>query len=122
MSIEKIIVPENVFLEIVEGYAQGTTFKIDKKSMIIGRDEICDIKIEDEYVSKRHCQIVFRTDHFTIIDLNSLNKTKVNEKIYIQKNLKNKDIITLGRVKLEFNWETMDETKIDSTEDIEAKE
>lgn len=118
MSNEKVPVPQNVTLEVIEGAEEGKLFAITDKTMTIGREEICNIHLSDEYVSKKHCQIVFRGGHFTAIDLGSLNKTKVNDRIYVQKNLKNNDILTLGKTKLIFHWDEQDEKSIDETEDI----
>ncbi|MCG8568845.1 MAG: FHA domain-containing protein [Spirochaetes bacterium] len=101
-------IPENVFLEIIEGDNTGTTFTISNKTITIGRDEGCDFVIKNEFVSSKHCQIVFREDHFTVMDLNSLNKTKINDEIHIQRNLDNGDIITLGPIKMKFNWADQD--------------
>lgn len=118
MEDGKIEIPSNVTLKIIDGQEAGTDFTITKKSIIIGREDISDLKLTDQHTSNRHCQIVFRSGHFTAIDLGSLNKTKVNDKIYVQKNLRDKDIITLGKTKIQFNWEGQDEYGIDSSEDI----
>ena len=118
MDNEKVQVPPNVTLKVIEGVDEGKLFTISNKTMTIGREDVCNIKLSDEYVSKKHCQIVFRGGHFTAIDLGSLNKTKVNDHIYVQKNLKNDDILTLGKTKLRFNWEEQDEKTIDESEDI----
>jgi pSer/pThr/pTyr-binding forkhead associated (FHA) protein len=97
-------VPPNVFLEVIEGEQKGEKYSINRKSVTIGRESVCDIQLEDTYISKRHCQLVFRNDHFTIIDLGSTNKTKVDDKVYVQKNLKDGNIITLGKTVLRFIW------------------
>jgi pSer/pThr/pTyr-binding forkhead associated (FHA) protein len=66
--------PKGVNLEVVEGNDAGIIFPIENKTITIGRAESCDMQIKDEYVSNKHCQIVYREDHFTVIDLQSLNK------------------------------------------------
>ena len=99
----EFIIPENVRLEIIEGPDQGKEFFISNKTVTIGRDSTCNFVLTDEYLSNKHCQIVFRGDHFTIIDLQSTNKTIVNDKDFLQKNLKNNDIITLGTTKICFH-------------------
>ena len=114
----KVQIPSNVTLEVIEGVDKGSMFTISNKTITIGRESVCNIILADKYVSKKHCQIVFRRDHFTAIDLGSLNKTKVNNNIYVQKNLKDDDIITLGKTKLQFHWEEQDDKKIDELEDI----
>jgi pSer/pThr/pTyr-binding forkhead associated (FHA) protein len=39
-----------------------------------------------------------------MMDLGSLNKTQVKEKEYIQKNLKDGYVITIGKTELRFRW------------------
>ena len=116
---DKIIVPSGVTLEVIEGKDQGKNFTIDIKTVTIGRQETCNFILDDEHVSKKHCQIVYRKDHFTAIDLNSLNKTKVNDKIYIQKNLKSGDVLTLGKTKIKFTWKRQPEQEFEMLEEEE---
>jgi pSer/pThr/pTyr-binding forkhead associated (FHA) protein len=96
--------PPQVFLEILSGDREGEIFPISGKTVTIGRDPQCDLHLPDPYVSRKHCQIVFRGDHFTMMDLGSLNKTRVKEKEYIQKNLKEGYEVTLGTTRLRFRW------------------
>jgi pSer/pThr/pTyr-binding forkhead associated (FHA) protein len=110
--------PESVSLEIVKGENKGETYPVTNKTMTIGRAPVCDIKLADKYASNKHCQIVFRGGHFTVIDLGSLNKTKVNGNMYVQKNLRNGDVIRVGKSELKFTWEAMDESVISDAEDI----
>ncbi len=99
---EDIEIPKGVMLEVIEGVDTGTKFAIENKTITIGRGSMCDMKLTDEYVSNKHCQIVFREDHFTIIDLQSLNKTKVNGNMFQQRNLENGDILSLGKTRIRF--------------------
>ena len=103
---EDVILPKNVTLEIVKGADAGKTIAINNKTVTIGRGEGCDVRLADAYVSAKHCQIVFRyrTGHFTVIDLGSLNKVKVNGNMYVQRNLKNNDVIQLGQTEMTFHW------------------
>lgn len=96
--------PPEVYLEILNGDREGELFPITRKTVTIGRDPQCDLHLADPYVSRKHCQIVFRGDHFTMMDLGSLNKTRVKEKDYIQKNLKDGYVITAGKTQLRFRW------------------
>lgn len=96
--------PPEVYLEILSGDRGGEMFPIIRKTVTIGRDPQCDLHLPDPYISRKHCQIVFRGDHFTVVDLGSLNKTRVKEKEYIQKNLKDGYILTIGKTQLRFVW------------------
>ncbi|MCK4924750.1 MAG: FHA domain-containing protein [Spirochaetes bacterium] len=101
--------PPDVFLEVLDGAREGLLFPITDKTVTIGREPGCDLVLQDPYVSRKHCQIVFRRDHFTVLDLGSLNKTKVKNNPYIQRNLKHDYILSLGKTRLRFVWEKANE-------------
>ncbi len=117
---EKVLVPSDVILEVIEGEDKGKTYNIDNKTVTIGREGACNFKLADEHASKKHAQIVFRGGHFTVIDLGSLNKTMVNDKVYVQKNLTDGDVITLGKSKIKFIWEG--QTEIDESAPVDSDE
>lgn len=98
-------IPKGVLLEVTEGIDAGRKFPIENKTITIGRGSMCDLVLSDEYISNKHCQIVYREDHFTVIDLESLNKTKINGNAFQQKNLESGDELLLGKTKLQFIWE-----------------
>jgi pSer/pThr/pTyr-binding forkhead associated (FHA) protein len=99
-----IDLPPDVYLEVTKKDGEVFLFPITKKTVTIGRDPSCDLRLTDEYVSRKHCQIVFRGDHFTVIDLGSLNKTVVKGKEYIQKNLMTGNLLHIGETRLRFVW------------------
>jgi pSer/pThr/pTyr-binding forkhead associated (FHA) protein len=101
----EIDLPPDVYLEVTKKDGESFRFPITKKTVTIGRDPGCDLHLEDEFVSRKHCQIVFRGDHFTVMDLGSLNKTVVKGKEYIQKNLMTGNRIDLGQTRLRFVWD-----------------
>ncbi len=96
--------PADAYIEVTKKDGEVVRFPITKKTVTIGRDPACDLQISDPYVSRKHCQIVFRGEHFTIIDLQSLNKTVVKGKDYLQKNLMPGNVIKLGATELKFEW------------------
>ena len=96
--------PPEVYLEILSGDREGEMFPITRKTVTLGRDPQCDLHLPDPYISRKHCQVVFRGDHFTAVDLGSLNKTRVKKKEYIQKNLKDGYVLTIGKTQLRFVW------------------
>ena len=69
---------------------------VDKPRLIIGRNELCDLQIEGEWISRHHA-VLFRNDQATIVvDLKSRNGTFVNGKRVSKHVLVNDDIISLG--------------------------
>lgn len=113
-------VPEGVRVEVVSGSDVGKSFDIVGKTITIGRDASCDFVLDEKTVSKKHCQIVYRGGHFTVIDLGSLNKTKVNGRVYSQKNVANGDQIKIGADVLAFVWPGGDSTAQPAAEDGSA--
>jgi pSer/pThr/pTyr-binding forkhead associated (FHA) protein len=101
----EVELPQDVYLEVTRKSGEVFRFPVTKKTVTIGRDPNCDLHLEDQYVSRKHCQIVFRGDHFTVIDLGSLNKTVVKGKEYIQKNLMTGNLLHLGETQLRFVWD-----------------
>lgn len=105
MEPEERPLPPEVFVEVTSGENAGLRFRIEAKTVTVGRGPHCDLRLSDPYVSNKHCQIVFRGDHFTLVDLGSLNKTRVKGKTYLQKNLSHGALIEMGKTRLRFEWE-----------------
>ena len=82
------------------------TFQVPiASSVVIGRKEgISDIVINyDRTVSGKHCRIDLKNGRFFIVDLQSANKTFVNNsEILSETELFSGDILKLGNVKLKF--------------------
>jgi type II secretory pathway predicted ATPase ExeA len=70
--------------------------------VLVGRSEICDIRLDDQFVSKQHALIVWNSNAVLLIDLNSSNGTYVNSRRIKTRVLRNDDVISLGdhRIKM----------------------
>lgn len=82
----------------VQNLQDNTKIKLKFGKSTIGRSNLCDIKIESRFCSKRHCEIiVFRNGTVKIIDY-SRNGVFVNYKEFLNTfaYLKNGDRIDLG--------------------------
>lgn len=83
----------------------GRTLKrvaMDKPRLMIGRNELNDLCIDSEMISRRHL-ILFRNDSATIVvDLKSKNGTYVNGKRKSSQVLINNDIISIGAHRIKF--------------------
>lgn len=105
--------PPDVYLEVTKKDGKVSLYHVTKKTVTIGRDPGCDLHIDDPYVSRKHCQVVFRGDHFTVMDLGSLNKTAVKGKLYIQRNLAPGNLIDLGETRLRFVWDGAEQWRLE---------
>ncbi|MGD8525491.1 MAG: FHA domain-containing protein [Thioalkalispiraceae bacterium] len=96
----------------------GLKIPIEKQQLKIGRDENCDIALDDELVSKFHAvvEVILTPDdnriEYMLQDLDSTNHTYVNDERIDLCRLKDGDIIRLGKNNFRFE----DETKGDLAE------
>jgi len=85
--------------------------EVDKPSILIGRREGNDIKIDNLAVSGNHAKIQKVSDSFIIVDLKSTNGTFVNRKKVVQAKLFHKDEIIIGKHTLIFEDESQAKRK-----------
>ena len=106
ISIKKKKLPAIAWLVMMEGEREGEDFRITKEEFKIGRDPSlkCDLVLKDPTVSKEHAKIKLQDDgKIYIYDLGSENGTIVNdEEIKGPKELKDDDIIIMGKTKFLF--------------------
>ena len=88
-------------LLVTQGAEAGRTFDLPQGDLIIGRQWISEIRLEDPEVSHRHAMLRVRDQNATIEDLNSTNGTRVNDVAIEQETpLAPGDQIDLGGVHL----------------------
>ncbi len=65
------------------------------RSFTIGRDESCELQIEDPQISRRHAKIVAQDGSWHIVDLDSSNGISVNGELVSRSALPNRAILSL---------------------------
>lgn len=70
--------------------------------VLIGRDELCDIRLDDAVVSRHHALVVNSSTGVKLVDLGSRNGTFVNGRPIRKHTLQSNDKITLGKCRIEF--------------------
>lgn len=83
----------------------GKEFKVTKNLISLGRDDTCEIILDDEEASRRHAEIIFdpNTKSYSITDLNSTNGVIVNGKKISKVRLYNGDNIKIGNQLISVN-------------------
>ena len=66
----------------------------------VGRGEGCEVLLDDETVSREHCVIEVLKGKSILRDLGSMNGTTLNDKRTDEAELKEGDVIALGRTKI----------------------
>ena len=103
---------------------------LDQVQMRIGRSPDNEIILEDETVSGYHAMITIRPkardekqNEYILEDLNSTNKTYVNNKDISQHALKEGDIIRIGNTRLKFSTKEYlpPQTQFEQTQKIDPK-
>ena len=78
------------------GPAIGSRYPIEHNPTVLGREDECQIVIDDESVSRRHATIQEEEDGYTVVDLQSTNGTFVNEARVSTQKLKDGDYLHIG--------------------------
>ena len=75
---------------------------LSEPRILIGRSVLCDIALDDEFVSQHHAAVVRINDSVVILDLNSRNGTFVNSKRIQKQVLRDNDIVAVSehRIKM----------------------
>lgn len=86
----------------MSGPKKGEVYYLKSKRITLGRDNKCDIRIEDSKSSRVHAELVKIRDEYVYTDLKSNNGSIINGKKIRQTNLKNKDRIIIGKTVLKY--------------------
>lgn len=86
-----------VTLKVLHGADRGKVFGDLTPPFTVGREEVNDIQLNDERVSRCHFKIQRDNDRLVLTDLDSTNGTKVNGVEYPLKILRSGDLISVGR-------------------------
>lgn len=94
-------------LIVKQGPQIGIQFPLPREDVVVGREETCDIIIQDAEASRQHIQIRWESNAFVLHDLGSTNGTFVNGLQVVEPVVLNAgDTIGLGQTTLIFQDET----------------
>lgn len=75
-------------------------YEFKERKVTIGRSNLADIVIHNEYASKFHALLLHHTDALVLVDLNSANGTYVNSVKVSSTILKSDDIVSLATYRI----------------------
>lgn len=91
---------ESVWLTV-----NGERYPVDKRVLVIGRAQDCDVQLADPNVSRRHAELRQEETSYWIVDLGSTNGMEVNGRRLRQAKLEGGDRVTLGSTDVVFERE-----------------
>lgn len=91
---------ESVWLTV-----DGQRHPVDKRVLVLGRAQDCDVQLSDPNVSRRHAELRQEETSYWIVDLDSTNGMEVNGRRLRQAKLEGGDRITLGSTDVVFERE-----------------
>ena len=89
-------------LRVKSGLQEGQTLQLRFPSTSLGRAAECDLRFEDDGISRVHCTIFLDRSKAVVKDNESTNGTLVNGQAVAETELRNGDIISVGDVDLEY--------------------
>jgi hypothetical protein len=89
-------------LVVRHGPNAGSSYRLEKPSIAIGRHPDSDIFLDDITVSRRHVVVEHDGDGYTLRDVGSLNGTYVNRARVDEAALQYGDEVQIGRYRLSF--------------------
>jgi hypothetical protein len=87
----------DAYLEFVDGVHLGKIFHLDQDTVIMGRQNACDLALQDDEVSRQHLTIFREGMRWCIEDLGSTNGTYVNGVRIDKYILKPEDRVRVGQ-------------------------
>lgn len=76
----RVTMPSLILLKSPNGQGTRQTYPLTKPTVVIGREESCDVVVPNNAVSRRHAKIIQADGQFILEDLKSRNKTYLNNR------------------------------------------
>lgn len=89
-------------LVVKRGPNAGSKFVLDRETTHVGRHPESDIFLDDITVSRRHAELLQRSEGYVVRDVGSLNGTYLNRERIDEAPLDNGDEVQIGKFKLVF--------------------
>lgn len=87
---------------VIHGENLGQRLELGEQAVVIGRSPDVELQINHRSISRQHCRIWRETNGYRIRDLDSTNKTFLNEQPILEAELRDGDHIGIGESILKF--------------------
>ncbi len=87
-------------LDILLDREPKARIRLSSSRLLLGRHPWNDVQLDHDSVSRYHAMLVRESGHWTVVDLNSTNGIRVNDRETKQQRLSNGDIISIGHFRL----------------------
>jgi len=88
--------------EVVTLAFGGAVRKTSQPRIVLGRSRDADVRVPDESISRRHAEIRHEDGEYWVVDLGSMNGTRVNGKRVDRARLADGDTIAIGSTEIVF--------------------
>jgi diguanylate cyclase (GGDEF)-like protein len=102
---EAIATKTSAYLTITQGEGEGKRVKLGDVPVTLGRSADCDFRLANRAVSRLHCRVWRDSSGYWVRDLNSTNKTYLNDRPVVEARLKDGDFISVGGTVVQFTQE-----------------
>jgi diguanylate cyclase (GGDEF)-like protein len=99
---EALGVKQSALLSITQGEGVGRQVELKDTPLIVGRSSDADLRLLNRSVSRLHCRVWRDSSGYWLRDLNSTNKTYLNDRPVVEARLKDGDNIMVGGTVLQF--------------------
>ena len=93
--------------------AQFKQIPLEKGSVVLGRGQDADIRLDDELVSRKHCALTFDGKSVTVKDLGSTNGTYVDGQPVTELVLEPDNRLQIGKMVLKIDFKDQNEEAFD---------
>jgi diguanylate cyclase (GGDEF)-like protein len=108
-------------LLITQGEGVGRQFQMKETPLVVGRSSDCDLRLLNRAVSRLHCRMWRDATGHWLRDLNSTNKTYLNDRPVVEARLKDGDLIMVGGTVMQF-VEVEPEVRPAAAEEVKAQQ
>jgi diguanylate cyclase (GGDEF)-like protein len=90
------------YLVVTQGEGVGRQVEMKETPLVVGRSSDCDMRLLNRSVSRLHCRVWKDAGGYWLRDLNSTNKTYLNDRPVVEARLKDGDLIMVGGTVMQF--------------------